>query len=502
MGTTTVNLIEVAGFVKQSNLTVFANFFIDSEERFLRMKDSFISMKGIQVDQYIVNVRGRFAANVADFLQSNIPELKIFFLQSYLGWFYDTSMLLGLINTSYVLLWIEDHLCLTPHLVNAVVNEMEDSDADILTYSFWQNGAFLDRYAYFFQHELALTSYFDHDVASQNKNPDNSFLISYASILKASLFNKIINDNGVGMNWPKESPFGFEKPSTHLNWLPLRRSIVNFELFASIDDDHGSRGSSLISRSLYPKRIERTSYASSKNKFIFRIKRLCQKVLIAPRLLLKFFMNLFKVPLRWKWDYVVSILKLKIYLPELPWMNYAFIDFIYDNLNNRSIVFEYGSGDSTKFWCLNCYHVVSIEHDYSFYLNCSKLLKDFVNLDYRLIEPEIDLCALAFDPASPVNCHSSDFKGYTFQNYVHSISTFTDLSFDIVVIYGRARPSCLYESISKLKPGGILVFDNSNRPHYFEKTYYLVSSWKRLDFVGPVRSLLHQEQTTVFIKPS
>ena len=106
-----------------SNLTVVANFFIDNEERLLRMKDSLQSMKEISINQYIVNVRGRFAEQTINHLKSNIDgkKLKIYSLQSSLGWFYDTSRLMHLINTSYVLTWIEDHICMAPKFINNVI---------------------------------------------------------------------------------------------------------------------------------------------------------------------------------------------------------------------------------------------------------------------------------------------------------------------------------------------------------------------------------------------
>jgi hypothetical protein len=127
----------------KSNLTIFANFYIDNKERFLRMKDSLQSMKRIVVDQYVVNVRGRYAKQAIEYLESNIESLSVFSLESPDGWFYDTSKLSHLIKTPYILIWIEDHICIMPECVNSIVDAMEECDADILTYSFWQNGKFL-----------------------------------------------------------------------------------------------------------------------------------------------------------------------------------------------------------------------------------------------------------------------------------------------------------------------------------------------------------------------
>ena len=38
--------------------------------------------------------------------------------------------------------------------------------------------------------------------------------------------------------------------------------------------------------------------------------------------------------------------------------------------------------------------------------------------------------------------------------------------FDLIVIDGRAREACLDAALSRLSPGGIILFDNTNRRRY------------------------------------
>ena len=52
--------------------------------------------------------------------------------------------------------------------------------------------------------------------------------------------------------------------------------------------------------------------------------------------------------------------------------------------------------------------------------------------------------------------------------------------FDFICIDGRARNLCLKLAVQNLRPGGILVLDNSDRPQY--DTSCVPSSWKRHDF--------------------
>ena len=46
--------------MKTPSLTIFANFRIDNEERYLRMQDSFLSFKDISAEKWVVNVRGPY----------------------------------------------------------------------------------------------------------------------------------------------------------------------------------------------------------------------------------------------------------------------------------------------------------------------------------------------------------------------------------------------------------------------------------------------------------
>jgi hypothetical protein len=256
----------------KNNLTIFANFFIDNEERFLRMKDSLHSMKEIRVQKYVINVRGSYSEKAIEYLRNNVELLHISSAESDLGWFHDTSKIMHLIESSYVLCWIEDHICMHPEAVNNVVEDMTVCNADILTYSFWCNGKFLERYSHYPQFNFGNISWFDHEeknnkIIQNNSLGRDNYLISYASIIKTTLFKNIILNSSNENRWPLNTPFDFEKAPEDIHWLPLRRANPKKELFASIDDDLHEPGSSLQARGLYPKRISRQSYANIENIF-------------------------------------------------------------------------------------------------------------------------------------------------------------------------------------------------------------------------------------------
>ena len=72
---------------------------------------------------------------------------------------------------------------------------------------------------------------------------------------------------------------------------------------------------------------------------------------------------------------------------------------------------------------------------------------------------------------------------------------------EVIVVDGRARASCMFQSISKLRPGGMLILDNSDRSYYLDGISFLLEGWDKRVFRGSVRGLAHQEQTTIFTKP-
>ena len=48
-------------------------------------------------------------------------------------------------------------------------------------------------------------------------------------------------------------------------------------------------------------------------------------------------------------------------------------------------------------------------------------------------------------------------------SYATFIDSFPDHSFDLIVIDGRARAACIQHAIRKVKKGGYLLIDNSER---------------------------------------
>lgn len=217
-------------------------------------------------------------------------------------------------------------------------------------------------------------------------------------------------------------------------------------------------------------------------------------------MIIKKIVNIIKTPANYKIDYIKSIIFGRSHdYPPLPWMNYDAINYIDQMIRKTPRVFEYGSGSSTLYWVGKGAKIVSIEHEASFYEKLKMKLD--ANVVYHLIEPQAESVIKTNSPEDPDLYQSSDYIGYVFENYVKAIDIYQDNYFDVVVVDGRARPSCIKRALPKIRKGGMLILDNSDRRYYTQKTSSLLNDWSAKIFRGPVRGLSHQEQTTIYIKP-
>ncbi len=166
---------------------------------------------------------------------------------------------------------------------------------------------------------------------------------------------------------------------------------------------------------------------------------------------------------------------------ELPWMTYGAIDWLSKNLTKNMSLFEWGSGGSTLFFSKYVRQVITIEHDSAWYHNVVQILdkKEIKNASINLIEP-------VQTPGIDKRYMSTgrEYEGYSFEKYVRMIDSHPDESFDVVVVDGRARTGCMMRAISKIRKGGILLLDNSERDEYRDG-WDLVQAWKNIKIWGP-----------------
>jgi hypothetical protein len=275
-------------------LTIFSNFRIDSKERLIRMKDSFHSFKNHKINQWVINVRGKYKLSAIKFLDEQLDKkLHASSIETGNGWFFDTKIISKKISNDYILYWVEDHICICGKKeFNNIIDEIKKFKIEYLPYTFFGNGLLLNQFKNIKKNETEYLFFFKHSkltykIQCKNTKPIigvNPHILGLVGIFKKEKFLEILNSNKLFLRrYPKDTPFDFEKSSNDTWVLPFKIGIPKFEMFASIDDDNRYNGSSLVSRGLYPKRVARFQLIqkeSKKLKFtLYIFKKIVKKIL-------------------------------------------------------------------------------------------------------------------------------------------------------------------------------------------------------------------------------
>ena len=152
----------------------------------------------------------------------------------------------------------------------------------------------------------------------------------------------------------------------------------------------------------------------------------------------------------------------------IPWFTYPSIEYLNQlDLREKSIL-EWGIGNSTLYFAKRCKKIISIEHD---------------NEWYKLITPQLP----------------SNSKGYLIEEDIYS--TYPEQlkeTFDVIIVDGIKRFDCLKTALKIINPGGIIIFDNSDRnPEYCEflRNHNLI----QIDFHGFGPIVNFTTTTTIFL---
>ena len=158
---------------------------------------------------------------------------------------------------------------------------------------------------------------------------------------------------------------------------------------------------------------------------------------------------------------------------EIPWFSYAAIDFLEGFVQPQMKVCEYGSGGSTLFFARRAQSVFSIEDNPEWFERVQKRLqeKGVRNVTMKLFP---------FDFKNPAGFENSE--------YLNAIPA---ERFDIIVVDGseewtQVRPVCFQKAESRIKPGGIIVLDDSWRYAGVRRQHH-AKELKVFQSVGPCR---------------
>ena len=275
------------------SLCIFANFFIDNPERLQRMKDSFLSFKDINPNEWKVNIRGSLKFDAGNFLQDELgKKISVSYIKTNKGWFKDSYTLVKNIKSEYIFFWIEDHICLvSPIKIEKVMIEMKKFNVDLLHYSLFNS----DTWGIF--NLLPITNdgkYIRVCSIDEISGPKvikarsrNFYVVSAVCIFEKNFFFKVLLSNRPLLKrHSKFLPYDFEKKFIDNVANKISTAIPKEELFASIDTTY-IKGYSLIERGLYPDRFSQLQMKElelypSKNKLILYFKKNAPEYLRKP----------------------------------------------------------------------------------------------------------------------------------------------------------------------------------------------------------------------------
>ncbi len=155
---------------------------------------------------------------------------------------------------------------------------------------------------------------------------------------------------------------------------------------------------------------------------------------------------------------------------ELPWSNFLAIYFLKQQLQPDFKVFEFGGGGSTLFFCKNVAEVATVEDHAEWFKTLTETVqsKGYQNWRGFFVSPEPAQTSEQRSHTNPADFKSSikSLEQMSFEQYARTIDQYPEAYFDLILVDGRARPSCIQEAISRLKQGGLLVVDNTERSYY------------------------------------
>lgn len=150
-----------------------------------------------------------------------------------------------------------------------------------------------------------------------------------------------------------------------------------------------------------------------------------------------------------------------------PWFVHEAIIKLEELIEPGWTAFEWGSGSSTLWLGADMLveSAVSVEHDAEWYAKNRAELERYFVANVELIHVPMTV------------------GDYSDNDYSRYILRYPDSRFDLILVDGRNRANCLANAVAALKPGGIMVLDNSERDQY-QWAVKRLDGWQRWHYVN------------------
>jgi predicted O-methyltransferase YrrM len=167
-------------------------------------------------------------------------------------------------------------------------------------------------------------------------------------------------------------------------------------------------------------------------------------------------------------------------IPERPWIVPAAIGFLRRRIRSHWSVLELGAGRSTPWFARRAGRVISLE-DNEFW--------------HRWVGDELEQAGLA----------SVDLRLRPVEAFAGEIESLADRAFELVVMDFLESPDVtridvLKPAMKRVRPGGYLLLDDSDRPGYAD-AFDLLNGWRFRKFVGVKDGWPEVCETGIFRRP-
>jgi hypothetical protein len=156
----------------------------------------------------------------------------------------------------------------------------------------------------------------------------------------------------------------------------------------------------------------------------------------------------------------------------LPWMSYPFIDYVTGLDLSACRLFEFGSGNSTRYWATRCLEVLAVESDPGWYEKIAKGMPSNARVVFGATETEY---LSAIDAGGP---------------------------YDIVVVDGALnRRKMAEKALQHVKADGFVVLDNSDVWVSAADTLRN-GGLIQVDLTGFAPAAQFEQTTSIFLRPA
>lgn len=187
----------------------------------------------------------------------------------------------------------------------------------------------------------------------------------------------------------------------------------------------------------------------------------------------------------------------KCWEKKVPSINPGALQKLEKIIDEKSKVFEYGTGGSTVWLTKRVGELVSVEHNKDWF----RILKEGFMETLGGIPDNTTLMLRSGNPVlNDTWVESETTKEHIGLDFIDSILAYPDNYFDLVFVDGRARMSCLFNSRSKVNPGGFILLDDSQR-EWYQDGMGMMADWECRVCRGKDNTEFQGCQSTFFRRP-